>query len=212
MYARGHDSTFHLRAGRSVFQIAGNYFFRVQLLFKEITVESANGDTARRHLCTPLSSSPSAGFLLRGAVRAREEKWKESRRVNERKDWVVPGSRSLDVTNKGCVEKGNDGPHNAVLINEATLSVRVRTSLFLFLSLFLSLLLLVFLLPFFTRERTRGPVSHATTVPPLFHKAKIGSISRPRNRKACALDEWRVLSYATKVPSCFLCNNNQHKN
>lgn len=43
---------------------------------------------------------------------------------------------------------------------------------------------LVFLLPFFTRERTRGPVSHATTIPPLFHKAKIGSVSRPRNRRA----------------------------
>lgn len=35
------------------------------------------------------------------------------------------GSRSLDITNKECVEKGNDGPHNAVLINEATLSVRI---------------------------------------------------------------------------------------
>jgi len=32
------------------------------------------------------------------------------------------------VAHNGCVEKGNDGPHNAALINEATLSVRVRAS------------------------------------------------------------------------------------
>lgn len=160
---RRHDSTFHLRTGRSVFQIAGNHFFEYNCFLKRYN----RGERERRHataasLCHfPSSSSLGPVLITRGCIRVREKmkripenEWKKGLSSTEL-------SRRLDVTNNGCVEKGNDGPYNAVLINEATLSVRVCTSLFLLLPVHSS--------RHSSRARRREvPVNHATIILLLF--------------------------------------------
>jgi len=161
------------------FPDSGEPFFRVQLLFKEITVESANGDTAASLYPSALVAPSDLVLVTR-----RKNERRKMKRVSE-SEWKK-GLSSPRLAQPGCNQQrvwreGQWWPlqcrsdkRGDIVRPRPYISFSFSFSLYP-LPLSLSLFLLVFLLPFFTRERTRVPSVTVRRFLRFFTKRKLDS-------------------------------------